>query len=93
MEVPILGQLVCSIKGRDKGNYYLIKEIINDKYVQVANGSSRKINQPKKKNLKHLRLFSLADKELGSRLSSGNTSNEKLVKSINRLLQEMEREE
>ncbi|RQD77449.1 MAG: RNA-binding protein [Candidatus Syntrophonatronum acetioxidans] len=93
MDVPRVGQLVCSHKGRDKGNYYLITEILDEKYVQVANGSTRKINQPKKKNIKHLKLYPHVDDDLGSRLNSGNTSNEKLVRSINRLLQEVEREE
>jgi len=93
LDVPRVGQLVCSHKGRDKGNYYLITEIVDEKYVQVANGSTRKINQPKKKNIKHLKFFPHVDNDLGSRLSSGNTSNEKLVRSINRLLQEVEREE
>ncbi|HOJ76576.1 MAG TPA: KOW domain-containing RNA-binding protein [Bacillota bacterium] len=50
------GQLVRSIAGRDKGQYYLIWDFIGDKYIEVVDGIKHPVNKPKKKNLKHVRV-------------------------------------
>lgn len=49
-----LGQLVSSKAGRDKGKYYLAVQIRPDGIVLVADGTGRKMQAPKKKNIKHL---------------------------------------
>lgn len=49
-----LGQLVSSKAGRDQGNYFLVVAKLNDRFVQVADGRLRKVENPKKKNLQHL---------------------------------------
>lgn len=54
MEDVALGQIVHSKAGRDKGKYFIVVGIINDNYVLVADGDLRKINDPKKKKVKHL---------------------------------------
>lgn len=47
------GQLVRSIAGRDKGEYYLVIGCaINTLYL--ANGRGRKVINPKKKNIRHV---------------------------------------
>ena len=51
-----VGQVVESKAGRDKGVFMIIYSIIDDKYVTVVDGSYRKIENPKKKKLKHLHL-------------------------------------
>lgn len=48
------GQLVCSLAGRDKGSYYLVMEIVDAKYVLVADGKRKTVVKPKKKNKLHL---------------------------------------
>jgi len=35
------GQLVKSIAGHDKGEYFLIYEVIDDDYVKIVNGKNR----------------------------------------------------
>jgi len=50
----MLGQLVCSKAGRDKGKYFIILDIIDDNYVYICDGSLRTIEKPKKKKIKHL---------------------------------------
>jgi len=47
------GQLVKSRAGRDKDKFYLI---INwdQEFVYVADGDSRRLQNPKKKNIRHL---------------------------------------
>lgn len=48
------GQLVRSMAGHDKGEYFLIYEIVDDNYVKIVNGKSRKLEKPKLKKIKHL---------------------------------------
>lgn len=50
-----VGQIVCSKAGRDKDCYYIIYSVLDDKNVQVIDGTSRKIDNLKRKNIKHLR--------------------------------------
>jgi ribosomal protein L14E/L6E/L27E len=49
-----IGQYVKSIAGRDNGNIFIVKEIIDDKFVKIIDGDLRKVESPKKKNIKHL---------------------------------------
>lgn len=48
--------MVFSKAGRDKTKTFVIVGIIDKEYVIIANGGLRKINQPKRKKLKHLQL-------------------------------------
>jgi len=49
-----LGQVVVSKAGRDTGRKFIVVNIIDDKYVEISDGSLRKLEKPKKKKLKHL---------------------------------------
>ena len=41
--------------GRDCGGYFVVLAVEGD-YVYICNGTSRKVDNPKKKNLKHIAL-------------------------------------
>lgn len=56
VKIPEEGGVVQSLQGRDKGRYYVIVEVLGDK-VAVADGVKRKRENPKIKNVKHLRLL------------------------------------
>jgi len=47
------GSLVYSIAGRDKGNLFLVLKRDGD-FVYLADGDLRKVENPKKKKLKHV---------------------------------------
>ncbi len=49
----MIGQIVCSKKGRDKG-YFLVVVEETDNTVYVCDGKERPLERPKKKNVKHL---------------------------------------
>ena len=51
-----VGQVVESKAGRDRGFRMIVYNIIDNKYVTVVDGRHRKIENPKKKKLKHLHL-------------------------------------
>ena len=53
---PQRGEVVISLQGRDKGCYYVITEVVKDGAL-VVNGVTRKLVNPKKKNVKHLKLL------------------------------------
>ena len=49
----MIGQIVCSKKGRDKG-YFLVIVEDGQNCVLVCDGKERPLERPKKKNVKHL---------------------------------------
>jgi len=61
------GQLVQSTAGRDKGKYFLAMER-NGGIVSVADGYMRKVQAPKKKNIKHLKKYNLVAEDLAQKL-------------------------
>jgi large subunit ribosomal protein L14e len=54
MEDIFLGQIVHSKTGRDKGRYFIVVSIVDANYVLIVDGDLRKIDNPKKKRIKHL---------------------------------------
>lgn len=65
-----VGDLVISKSGRDCGRRFVVVEVIDDNYVNIANGSLRKIEKPKKKKIKHLDFFGVVGEDVLSKLNS-----------------------
>lgn len=63
------GQLVSSTQGRDAGRYYLVLALIEDGFVLVTDGEYRGVENPKKKNRKHLQFWPLASEMLAGKLA------------------------
>ena len=51
----IPGRVVLSTQGRDEGRYFVVLKVIDENFVLMADGLTRKIDHPKKKKVKHLR--------------------------------------
>ena len=51
----IPGRVVLSTQGLDEGRYFIVLEVIDENFVLMADGLTRKIDHPKKKKIKHLR--------------------------------------
>ena len=51
----IPGRVVLSTQGRDEGRYFIVLEVIDESFVLMADGLTRKLDHPKKKKIKHLR--------------------------------------
>ena len=49
------GSVVRAEAGRDGGGYFVIVEA-DEKYCYIADGKSRKLASPKRKNIKHIRV-------------------------------------
>ncbi|OPY59722.1 MAG: hypothetical protein A4E55_00071 [Pelotomaculum sp. PtaU1.Bin035] len=77
-----VGHLVCSIKGRDKEKLYLVVGLESPSRVRVADGEGRKVENPKRKNVNHLKFTGLiagevADKALvGKRITNADVRKE-----------------
>jgi len=66
-----VGRLVCSVQGRDSGRFYLIVGIENQTGVWVADGEGRKVEKPKKKNVKHLKFYDIMAPAVVEKVSRG----------------------
>ena len=54
-ECPLCpGQIVRSKAGRDKGDDFLVLDVIDAKHVWVVDGKARPLQRPKKKRVIHL---------------------------------------
>lgn len=72
VKTPEIGGLCQSTQGRDKGRYYLIYRIYPDNAVGVVDGNFKKFANPKKKNLKHLRLLPEKAETIAAKLADGS---------------------
>ena len=52
----VIGRVVKSKAGRDKGRYFMILSVLDEAYVYLVDGDLRKIEKPKRKKLKHLNI-------------------------------------
>lgn len=88
MEVRITpGQLVEPKAGRDSGSFYLVIEVIDGNYVLAVDGVVRRLENPKKKNIKHLILHPQIAGEIVDKLKSGERiSNAEIRRAILRLM-------
>ena len=50
-----IGDIVISKAGRDAGRVYLISQIIDENFVLLVDGNFKKLINPKKKRVKHLK--------------------------------------
>ena len=63
-----IGDVVKSLKGRDKDRVYTIISI-QGQIAYLANGRDRKVNNPKKKNQKHLEVIKKTEDYIESDLN------------------------
>ena len=53
-QVPELGSVVLSKAGRDAGRHFVVVGRVDSQYVLLSDGDLRKMQNPKKKKVKHL---------------------------------------
>lgn len=76
----MVGYLAYSIAGRDKDNiYFIVKE--EPDYVWLVDGENRKLDNPKRKNKKHIQII----KKNNPQIYSEMITDEKIKYVINRL--------
>ena len=64
------GQVVYSKCGHDKGKAFIVTEIEED-FLYLTDGKSRKMDKPKKKKTKHVQITNYYDDELKTKIENG----------------------
>ncbi|MEG1528495.1 MAG: KOW domain-containing RNA-binding protein [Clostridia bacterium] len=65
-----IGCVVYSKMGRDSGKYYMVVSLA-DQYAYIADGNLRKLKNPKKKNIKHIKDSGIVLETIAEKLISG----------------------
>lgn len=91
-EIVSVGDLVISTAGRDKGKFFLVVKT-ESAVAYVVNGKERKVQNPKKKNIKHLdRVLVAGYNELAIKIQKGEPVGNKrlsqLIKAQTQKIQE-----
>ncbi|MEA4965836.1 MAG: KOW domain-containing RNA-binding protein [Oscillospiraceae bacterium] len=63
--------IVTALSGRDRGKYFFVIETEGE-YVLIADGKNRKLEKPKRKNRRQLRLAARAESRVAAKLRSGD---------------------
>lgn len=78
-----VGRVVLSKQGHDKGRLFLIVGLVDEKHVLIADGETRKIAKPKKKQMTHLRaLPTTASEALSEQEQRANTADSTIRKAL-----------
>ena len=80
MKEIVIGSVVLSTQGRDKGMYFVVTAL-GDGVVFVADGGMRKLAAPKKKNVKHVSHSGVTLDTIALKLTAGKKVFDSEVKS------------
>lgn len=72
--------MVISKSGRDLGKAFVVVRVINERYLSICDGDLRKIENPKKKNIRHLQFTSLSAEEVRDCLHRGEIPANHIIK-------------
>ena len=64
-----IGEIVISVCGHDIGEWYIVKQI-NENFVYLIDGKLKKIDNPKKKKIKHVIKTNQIASEIAQKLTS-----------------------
>ncbi|RUT27878.1 hypothetical protein EJP77_19555 [Paenibacillus zeisoli] len=85
---PQIGQIARILKGKDAGGIGVVVELLDDKFVRIADGNKRKFDQAKRKNIQHLEFLDLISSEVVNSLNeSGRVTNGKLRHAVSTFVQ------
>jgi len=84
----MLGKVVYSKNGRDKGRMFVIVEVVNERFVLLADGDLRKIENPKAKNIKHLQMTRMQADDVLTCLNRGEKPDNHIIRKNLKRLQE-----
>lgn len=76
----LIGKVVLSKAGRDKDHLYVIIREIDKEYVLLSNGSTKTVEKPKKKKIKHLNFLETVDDEIKDAITNSDKSTDLKIK-------------
>ena len=75
-----VGQIVESLRGRDRGRQFIVIDILDDQYALLVDGSLRRLDKPKKKKLKHFKVSNRISEEIKNRIESDSKLSNALIR-------------
>jgi len=73
------GRIVVSTAGRDKDRYFVVLSVENN-FCYVSDGKVRKVDMPKKKKMKHLRVTEFFLNEIAEMLDAEQTVTNSMIR-------------
>ncbi|NLG87693.1 MAG: RNA-binding protein [Clostridiaceae bacterium] len=87
---PVIGRVVYSKAGRDKGKMLIVVGVIDENFVLVADGGMRPIERPKKKRMKHLKFTDITVDYIAEVIKKGDKpTNTELKNTIAELIEQI----
>ena len=80
----MIGNVVISKAGRDKGRCFAVIGQISSEYLLISDGSTHTVGKPKKKKLAHLEVTELFLHEVETLVKENALTDEKLSEAIRR---------
>jgi large subunit ribosomal protein L14e len=82
-QLPVLhpGDVVISLRGRDRGRVALVWGVLSDQRVAIVDGEVHPIRRPKRKNRRHLKKLG-HDPQLAHRLAEGRIADGDIQKAL-----------
>lgn len=77
-----LGQVVKSSAGRDSDKYFVVVNIIDKNYVLLVDGDLRKLDNPKKKKIKHIKKTNIIFEEINKKIKAKEKFNNAYVRKL-----------
>lgn len=77
-----VGQVVKSRAGRDAEKVFLILDIVDEQNVHIVDGELRKLDNPKKKKVKHLIVYKTVATEFKQKLDEKSMINDAYIRKI-----------
>ena len=63
--------IIESLAGRDKGKLFYVMDV-EENFVLIADGKGRKLENPKRKKLKHVRRVSRTETRVAAKIQNGD---------------------
>jgi ribosomal protein L14E/L6E/L27E len=82
-----IGQLVISTAGRDLGRIYIIIGQAGGTRLVLADGSERRLANPKKKNIRHVRTLGFFAESIAKKTESGLPIRDEEIRQVLNLVQ------
>lgn len=76
----LIGKVVYSKSGRDKGRMFVVVQVVNEQYLVIADGDLRKIANPKVKNIKHLHFTNTKAEDVAACIKNGELPENHIIR-------------
>lgn len=74
------GRIVKAIAGRDKDKYFVVLSVADESFCYIADGKTRKVDMPKLKKIKHLRVTDFSLESIREKLETKQTISNSMIR-------------